>query len=64
MSFDIKTLGLSESPKKEGWRLFLDSEFLWTFFSGDNKWLVSERRGCRDKAPARFSEHCDVPRLG
>ena len=29
---------------RTGWRILLDSEFLWTYFDGDNKWC--QRRGC------------------
>ena len=47
---------------RTGWRILLDSEFLWTLFNGDNKWC--QRRGCVGEAPARFSEHCTVSGQG
>ena len=40
---------------RTGWRILLDSEFLWTLFNGDNKWC--QCMGVREKASPRVSEH-------
>ena len=43
---------------RTGWRILLDSEYLWSLFNGDNKWC--QRRGCGGEAPASIREHCSV----